>query len=364
MDKKPIHYHLDREKLKQNCDKFSRIGQIYYPLKTNSNPIIINELIKDFKGTNNGFLITHMSHFYELLSLGVDPRRMCSVNVISDENTTNFFYDNGVRYFTFDNFDSLSKFLLYVCPQGFNFPEDIQIAVRLSINEAFNQPSQLGGNVEECKKMLNILKKYGARNVGLSFYLQKEIIKNNEDPLDTMLDFIISNFGKDYELDFINLGGAIRPEVLLGKMDKINDAKEKLRASNIIVEPGRYLVGNAGYIETTIIKKKPDDTFIIDLGIYAGLLDAVLYHKKYDIFLRIGEYHIKLYYEPFDGSKEIKICGSSSDSGDRIGTLYIDERYYDYLKVGSVFDIANGLAYTEEFVMPLGGDEKTGYHVR
>lgn len=353
MIEKVVDFFLKYDVLKSNYEKYSKIGQVIYPLKTNSNETIIKELINLYGNSNNGFAISHISHYNELIKLGVSPDKMCLINVIADDDVVKYFYDNGVRYFVFDNINSLQKFLSYANPN------EIKIAVRLNIIEVFGVYSHLGAKTSECYEMLDLLKKYNISNFGISFYLQKETLPEGN-VLNTMLDYIKTKFS-NYNLEFLNIGGAIKPEEI--DINKLEDVKKSLNAKYIIVEPGRYLVGNAGYMETTIIKKKFDNTYIIRNGIYAGLLDCLLYNKKFELYLNVNTELVKLEYEPFEGSKELIICGASSDSGDRIGKFYVDSSVYDKVNVGTKIIIDNALAYVEEFFMPLGGDLIKKYHI-
>lgn len=353
MSENTVNFYLDTNILKSNYEKYSRIGQIYYPLKTNSSEEVLKQLLKLYGDSDNGFLITHISHYNKLLELGVSPDKMCLVNVITADDTVKYLYDNGVRYFTFDNTNSLQNFLKYANPN------EIKVAIRLNIVEVFNVFSHLGALTEDCKSMLDLLNQYNVKIYGISFYLQKETLPE-ENVLNKMLDYIKDSFN-NYSMSFINIGGAIKPDDI--DINKLNEVKKVLNANKIIVEPGRYLIGNAGYMETKIIKKQFENTFIIKNGIYSGLLDCLLYNKKFELYLKNNSELIKLKYEPFEGSKEFIICGASSDSGDRIGRFYIDDKNYNNLKVGSIIVVANALAYVEEFFMPLGGDLTIKYNV-
>lgn len=348
-----VNFYLNINKLKKNYDSFNKIGQIYYPMKTNSNTTVIKELNKLYNGSENGFLITHKSHYNKLKELGISSNRICVSNILMNEIDIQYLYNQGVRYFTFDNINSLKDFLKYASAS------EVKIAIRLNIVEVFNVFSHLGALTNDCKAMFDLLKEYKIQNYGISFYLQKETLPN-ENVLNSMLDYIKCNFN-NYSMSFINIGGAIKPEDI--DNEKLNELKEVLKANRIILEPGRYLIGNAGYMETEIIKKQFENTFIIKNGIYSGLLDCLLYNKKFELYLKDNSELIRLKYEPFEDSKEFIICGASSDSGDRIGKFYIDIEEYNKLKVGTKIIVENALAYVEEFFMPLGGDFKIKYNI-
>ena len=52
MEKQKVNFILNEDVLRTNVDNFTEIGQVYYPLKSNSNEVIIEELVKLFEGTN------------------------------------------------------------------------------------------------------------------------------------------------------------------------------------------------------------------------------------------------------------------------------------------------------------------------
>ena len=353
METKKVKFVLNADVLKSNVQHFSEIGQVYYPLKTNSNPIVLEELIELFKDNNNGFLITHRSHFEKLIKLGVTPNRMGLVNVLASDEDIKYYYESGVRYFTFDSLDKLLTFFKYANAS------EVKISVRLNIKEPFNIESHLGTTTSECKEMFDMLRDKRVPDYGVSFYLQKELFPQ-VNVLNEMLDYIIRNFSS-YNLDFINIGGALKSQEIDRK--KLDEAKEALGAKYIILEPGRYMVGNSGYMLNKIIRRKSDDCFVVQNGIYGGLVDTLLYHKQYQMFLLCDKNLVRLSTVPFEGGKSFKLCGSSSDSGDRLGTFYIDEKYYSYLFEGNDIIILDALSYVEEFFMSLGGDLEPDYHV-
>lgn len=345
-----VNFNVDYEAISKRFKEFASIGEVYYPLKTNSNVNILKFLINEYEDRPHGFLISHVSHFNKLVDLGVSPRSMCVINVLLEDETVKYLYDKGVRYFTFDNMKSLDSFLSYSDING------VRISVRLCISEVFNEFSHLGGDISECKLMLKKLNEVECKDFGISFYLQKEVV-NNPNALDDMLKFIVNNF-RGYNINFINIGGSKRPNEI--NLELINNIKIELGIDKIILEPGRYLIGEFIDMETRIIKtKKVMDNFVVVIknGIYGGLLDSLLYHKRFDIRLKVNGEEIKLGYERVNESdSEVYICGASSDSGDRLGKYYIDNKYLEYLKKDNILVVKFAGAYVEEFFMSLGGD--------
>ena len=63
---KKVDFYLNLNKLQDNYKRFSNIGQVYYPVKSNSNEVIIRELDK----LGSDFLIAYLNHFKKLISMG------------------------------------------------------------------------------------------------------------------------------------------------------------------------------------------------------------------------------------------------------------------------------------------------------
>lgn len=345
-----INFYLNINKLQDNYKKFSNIGTVYYPVKSNSNEVIIRELEK--LGCN--FLIAYVSHLKKLTSLGVNPDKCLVSSTLMSESDTRYLYDNGVSFFTFDNIESLKAFLSYADKNK------VKVALRINIGEVFDVFSHLGATSIELDEMVDILKDAGVTNYGISFYLQKELFMES-DSLMTMIDFITKKFSQR-EIRFIDIGGGVEPEKI--DKEKVIKSLSSIKVSEIIVEPGRYLVGNAGFMETEVITKKACNVFILRNGIYSGLLDSKLVGKRYDLSIVTHDKVIPLSKEKDNDKKcEITFCGSSNDSIDVIGTYYLDEDKLNLIGKGTTVIVNDALSYVEELFIPLGGEFDIIYHV-
>lgn len=180
-----------------------------------------------------------------------------------------------------------------------------------------------------------------------------------------MLDFICERFA-NYNMTFLNIDGAKKPEEI--EVKKIECIKKSLKLDTIILEPGRYLVGNCIDMETRITKIsniQNKKIVVIKNGIYSGFIDILLYNRKFEIYFktRKNEKVLLSYEKTNECDYEFAICGGSSDSGDRVGMFFINSKYKDELIVGAKFYIKNVGAYFEEFFMPLGGDLIKKYNI-
>ena len=269
------------------------------------------------------------------------------------ESDTRYLYDNGVSFFTFDNIESLKTFLSYADKNK------VKVALRINIGEVFDVFSHLGATSIELDEMVNILKDAGVTNYGISFYLQKELFMES-DSLMTMIDFITKKFSQR-GIRFIDIGGGLEPEKI--DKEKVIKSLSSIKVSEIIVEPGRYLVGNAGFMETEVIRKKARNVFILQNGIYSGLLDSKLVGKKFDLSIVTHAEVIQLSKENDSKKHEITFCGSSNDSIDIIGTYYLDEDKLNSIGKGTTVIVNDALSYVEELFIPLGGDFNIDYHI-
>ena len=355
LEENDLKFYFNKNKLIENYNKFSKDGDIYYPLKTNSNENLIKALRILLNNANNGYLISSLYHFELLKKLGISTSRMCFINVLAEKETIRYLYDNGVRFFTFDCLKSLEEFVEYA-----NLRE-VKIAIRLSTMQIYKDKfTHLGAELEETLRMIEFLKRNGSSNYGISFYIQKNI-KTENNVFENILQYIQEKYS-DSNLKFVSIGG-INTEINHKVLD---DLKSKLKIEQIILEVGRYLVEDTIESETRIIRDKMignTKTIVIKNGIYSGFFDILLYNKRFQLYLKTeNNEEIKFEYEKSQTADyEVYICGGSSDSGDKIGIMYIDSAYKDELITGGKIIIKNVGAYFEEFFMPYSKDLRKVY---
>lgn len=343
-----VYFKFDRNKLKENFNNYSKLGTIYYPIKTNSNLKILEEL----KDKNSGFLVTTLNNFEKLKELNVDMSKVCIINVLAEKETVKYYYDNGVRFFTFDDMSSLLDFSQYADLSR------TKIAIRLSTMQIFpDKFTHLGANLVETFEMINFLKDK-CNNYGIAFYIQNDL-KQKENVLENIFEHIAEKYS-DLEIKFASVGGinltTKNIEEILIKF------KQQLDLEEIILELGRDLVKDTMELETRVIREKIIDgkkVVIIKNGIYSGFFHAILYNQKFDIYLKTSEKEIKLEYERVnENDMEIVLCGGSSESGDKIGTMYINFEYQKQLSEDAIIIVKNVGAYFEEFFMQYASDLK------
>lgn len=348
-----IYFYFNENKLIENFKNFSELSNVYYPLKANSNEKVVKTLQPLIDESDNGFLISSIYHFESLKKTNVNPLKMCFINVLAEDDTIKYLYNSGVRFFTFDNIDSLSNFSKYADLT------EVKIAIRLSTTQVFdNNYTHLGADFEECLKMFEFLKNK-CNDYGISFYIQNNL-KTEDNVLEEILKYIQENYN-NLGIKFVSIGGVKKRKEI--KKEILENFKEKFEIKQIILEVGRYIVEDTIEMETRIIREKKINnrkTVIIKNGIYSGFFDILLYNKKFQIYLKSkNDGEIKVEYEKSEvNDYEFFMCGGSSDSGDKIGLMYINSKYKNELITGAKFIIKDVGAYFEEFFMPYSNDLK------
>lgn len=349
LEENTLYFKFDKNKLIENFNSYSKLGTIYYPIKTNSNQHVLEELIR----VNSGFLVTTLNNFELLKETNIDIAKVCIINVLAEKETIKYYYDNGVRFFTFDNMNALLDFSKYADLSK------TKIVVRLSTMQIFEDKfTHLGANLEETLEMISFLKDK-CSEYGISFYIQNDL-KQQENVLQSIFNYIVDNYS-NLGLKFANVGG-----INLESQDSeeiLNKLKSTLHLEECIVEIGRDLVQNCMEVETRIIREKTINNkkvVIIKNGIYSGFFHTILYNKKFQMCLKLknGKEVNMTHERSASNNFEFFLCGGSSESGDKIGTMYINDKYQEELVEGATIILKNAGAYFEEFFMAYGNDLK------
>lgn len=352
--KNNIKFYLNTKKLKQNYENISKYGDIYYPLKTNSNSNLIKSL-NNIINENDGFLISSMKHLDYLKKENVNLNKVCLINVFMEDENIKSLYNEGVRFFVFDNLNSLILFSKYA-----DFSET-KIAIRLSTNDIFKLcHTHIGANLNESLNMFDFLKKNNCNSCGIAFYIQKDLRKKTDILKNIFL--YLKEFYSEQEFDFLSIGGID----LLKDAAEIENYKKEFPTRQLILETGRGLVENVVTMESKIIRKKELEKLsvvVLKNGIYSGFFDVLLYNKKFPMFLITSNNEkVEIKHEKDNESDyEFLLCGGSSDSADKIGMMYINSEYQNELVEGATLYIKNAGAYVEEFFMSYSNDLNIEY---
>lgn len=357
-----MEFIYDEEKLKENYNNISLYGPIFYPMKANTNTMVINtlyELYRNTEGlyTKNKFLISNMLHYEKLKKLNIPEDYIGLMNPLLSDDEIKRLYDSNVRFFVFDNIKKYKTFIKYANLQ------DTIIIFKLSIESIYpGIHSNLGINKKELEDILksNHLICRDKTHIGISIYFNQEVKDKypNSQYIRKAINYI-NKLKYINELNFLEIGGLID---IKNDIQYFNNVCNK-NGLKIILEPGRELLQDVMISKTDIIRIANSNITLKD-GIYTGMLDCILYKKKFDIDIIFNNTIYPLYRTRQSTEQiEVHLFGGSADSADKLGIYYINNKDYKELIITPVkllsAIIRNTGSYFEEFITTYNGEIKS-----
>ncbi|MBI1213258.1 MAG: type III PLP-dependent enzyme [Alphaproteobacteria bacterium] len=321
-------------------------ARVFYAVKANPDDAILASLTK----LGSSFDAASIGEIDMCLKHGVNPLSISYGNTIKKQADIAAAYARGVRLYAFDSIGELEK--LAVAAPG------AKVFCRvLTPNEGAEWPlsRKFGCEPEMAIDLMARAKQLGLDAYGISFHVGSQQL----DP--TQFDVAIGTTAEIFrelakrgiELRMINVGGGF-PSRYLRDVPPIEDYARAIDASlgkwfghdkpEIIVEPGRYIVGDAGVIQAEVVlvadkggtDKRP--WVYLDVGKFHGLAETMDEAIKYRIVtLRDG-----------DEKAPVILAGPTCDSAD---TLYEKSicRLPTTLKAGDKVWILSTGAYTTTY---------------
>jgi ornithine decarboxylase len=322
-------------------------AKIYYAVKANPDVNILKLLNK--KGSF--FDIATIYELDLLLDLGVSPDRISFGNTIKKEKDIAYAFNKGIRLFVTDSESdviNLSK----------NAPGS-KIFIRLLSsggNADWPLSKKFGTNPDDAFYLAIKSKELGLIPYGLSFHVgsqQREI--SQWDIAIASCKYLFDSLKKGgIDLKLINMGGGFPSKYMLPTPELQDYCSEIKRYLNedfldnfpeIIVEPGRSLVADAGVMVTEIVMISKKTTFnnswiFIDAGKFNGLIETIDESIKYPIFAQKDIKPKK--------TNEVIFAGPTCDSMD---ILYENYKYQmsTELKEKDILYILSTGAYTYSY---------------
>ena len=325
-------------------------AKIYYAVKANPDKAVIALLAE----LGSYFDLASRYELDLVLSLGVSSDRVSYGNTIKKAKDVAYFYEKGVRLFVTDSKEDLKNIATYA-PSS-------RIYVRLLVENtgAAEWPlsRKFGCHSDMAYDLLVAAKSLGLEPYGISFHVgsqQKDIGQWGDALAKTNYLFSSLEEEENLKLSMINMGGGFPATYVHPTNDLSLYASEINRyltddygsdMPEIILEPGRSLVGNSGIMTTEVVLiSRKNNTALnrwvyLDAGLFNGLFETLNESIKYPVITSRDE----------PGGKEatVILAGPTCDSTD---ILYEDYKYrlpLD-LKIGDrVYFLTTG-AYTGSY---------------
>lgn len=329
-------------------------AEIFFAVKANTS-IPVLKIIKNF---GFGAEVTSPGEIFISLKAGFEPEKILYNNVARKEEEILYAIKNGVIFFNFESIDQ--AILLEKCAKSLN--KKIKTFIR--INPGIFPPShphlstgsknsKFGITIEELKNNLEKLKKLKfAKIVGIHSHIGSQILEpepfvRNAKKIEEVFNFLKK---EKFEIEYLNLGGGFgvpySPNDKKLNFNPIKEAYKNLHKKyniKIFLEPGRFIVANAGYILTRVISIKERDNiplYIIDAGLTENPRPA-LYNAYH---------HIKPLYKKKGEKIKSRVAGPLCENSDEFGIYNLPR-----LKIGDFLLIYNCGAYTRTMASNYNG---------
>jgi ornithine decarboxylase len=329
-----------------NIRYFFNFAKVYYAIKANSHEKILKMLVN--LGTN--FDTASIPEIKQCLQAGAKPLNISFGNTIKKEKDIAEAYKLGVRLFCFDSQPELEKIAR-------SAPGSKVYCRILTENEGAEWPlsKKFGCEVNMAENLLLLSAKLGLEPLGVSFHVGSQ--QKDPNQWDGAIAKVAQLFARLAEhgvkLKMINLGGgfpahycsSILPEKIYA--EAIIKSLHKYFGVNlpeVMIEPGRSLVGDAGVIQTEVIlisyksESELKRWIFLDIGKFGGLIETLDESIKYRICT------------PYDGQPTgpVILAGPTCDSAD----ILYEKSCYELplaLQIGDRLSILSTGAYTHSY---------------
>ncbi len=335
MKRKTPYYEFDVEKFSSLLEHYSNIGDLFYPIKANSHELVLNRVILHGASFE---VDTIMQAELLINKYHVSPNSILYSKPIRSMYDISLALRYGVRFFVIDSIEEYVK-INQLC-------KSCRLLIRICINDIINNDylelNKWGLAKTSIPNLIDNIENDGHEYMGLSFYIPSLVysFENFSKALSYCAPYC---YGKT-----INVGGGLDGWLADNRyIDFLNVIKEQHNIQQVIIEPGRNLLDPCFTIITTVVARRTqngNEWLYIDSGVYAGLLDAALYEKSYNI---VSE-------KSCDVLIDYYISGNTSDIRDNLGKHKLPNN----ILAGDTLKILDCGAYSLNMIMEFSGYNK------
>jgi len=321
------------------------VAKIFYAVKANPR----DEVIRLLADLGSNFDIASRYELDQMLRLGIDPNRISYGNTIKKKSDIKYFYDHGVRLFATDSENDLMNI-------AENAPGAKIFFRILTEGTGADWPlsRKFGSHPDTIYHLILQSAEMGLNPWGISFHVgsQQRDIGQWDDAVARCKYLFDAVAEEGIELQMINIGGGF-PANYVDPTFSVNEYTEEIlrfiqedfgdNLPDIILEPGRSLVGDAGIIISEVInlsRKSKNNLYqwvFLDIGKFGGLIETIDESIKFPIF-----------FDKEGMAEEIILAGPTCDSMD---ILYEHYHYHmpDSVVPGDKVYIFTTGAYTQSY---------------
>ncbi len=312
-----VNLNIVRKKYRE-LETFFPYARIFYAVKANPAPEILG-LLRDLGA---GFDIASIYELDKVLSLGIAPERLSYGNTIKKSSDIRYAHERGVRLFATDSEGDLrniareapgSRILLRILTEGaataewplsrkFGCHTDMAIDLALLARDLGLDPRGLSFHVGSQQRDIGAWDAAISKMRHLFFRLETEGIPAH-----------VIDMGGGFPARYLSQTHPL--DVYAKEVRRFLDEKFGDSLPEIMLEPGRSLVGDAGVLvgEVILVSQKSnldiDKWVYLDVGKYNGLVETSGESIRYPLYCEAAG----------DSSEGFIIAGPTCDSAD---TMY------------------------------------------
>jgi ornithine decarboxylase len=320
--------------------------QIYYAVKANPAPEILNLLVK----LGSRFDAASIPEIDQCLHAGAKPQNISFGNTIKKAKDIAYAYQQGIRLFAFDSSPELEKIAVHA--------PGSKVFCRLFMEckgAEWPLSKKFGCDLEMLKNLMISINNLGLQAEGISFHVGSQQLDVNQwdKAIETTAKLFreLSQIG--INLRTVNLGGGF-PAHYRTPIPAVHVYTQAIKSAltkhfgshqpRTMIEPGRSLVADAGIINTEVVlisRKSYIDSrrwVFLDIGKFGGLAETMDESIQYQIVT------------PWDGTPTAPaiLAGPTCDSAD----ILYDRADYQLplnLQIGDRIQILSTGAYTSTY---------------
>lgn len=308
---------LDVDRVEDNFRALQRalpLARIYYAVKANPAPQVLERLVR----LSSSFDAASFEEVAACLEAGARPESISFGNTIKKASAIRSAHQHGVSLFAFDSIEELEKLAKHA--------PGARVYCRILVeNDGADWPlsRKFGTTIENARALMLRAGELGLDPYGLSFHVgsQQTTTRAYEVAIGKVAMLFTDLTEAGVNLRMLNLGGGFptRYRENVPEIDQFGSAIMTAMTEHfgnalpeIVVEPGRFIVGDAGLVsaEVVLVSRRDPDSPVrwvyLDIGRFGGLAETEGESIKYRIAT------------PHDGSTmgPVAIAGPTCDGAD------------------------------------------------
>jgi ornithine decarboxylase len=332
---------FDLEKVRSRFRRLAEAfpgAQMYYAVKANNH----DEVLKTLISCGSKFDVGSKHEAELLIDLGVSPHDMVFSAPIKLQSHIRDTHEMGVDKYVFDSENELAK-LAMLAPGS-------KVMVRLAVDNKgsfFPLSMKFGAPPEQATSLLRVAGDMGLVPHGIAFHVGSQCVCKQtwRRAMESAAEVAAALRSDGVECRTLDIGGGfpIKYSEDVPPVEEIAAEVYELFNSHfpeeteLIIEPGRYLVGESALLAATVIgraRRGDDDWLFLDASAFHGLLEAQQVKGRFP-------YPVKVTHNGHSKNKYV-LSGPTCDPDDTI----LAEVWLPEVRVGDRLYILNTGAYS------------------